>query len=84
MAFIELLGGGAAERLGLPPGEVPNYAWLGRPPPRGLRRLAALIGAIRGGMDLRRYESQRRAAKDSVELLLARPRQRAGGAVLRP
>jgi uncharacterized peroxidase-related enzyme len=57
LAFIELVPAGeAAERLGLPPGEVPNYARLGALHPEAYAGWVALIGAIRGGMDLRRYE----------------------------
>jgi uncharacterized peroxidase-related enzyme len=57
LAFIELVPAEeAAERLGLPPGEVPNYARLGALHPEAYAGWAALIGAIRGGMDLRRYE----------------------------
>jgi alkylhydroperoxidase family enzyme len=58
MAFIELMPAEeAAERLGLPPGgEVHNYDRLGALHPEAYAGWAALIGAIRGGMDLRRYE----------------------------
>jgi uncharacterized peroxidase-related enzyme len=57
MAFIELPSSEATvKQLGLPPGEVPNYARLGALHPHAYAGWAALIGAIRGGMDVRRYE----------------------------
>jgi uncharacterized peroxidase-related enzyme len=57
MAFIDLVPAEeAAERLGLPPGEVPNYARLGALHPEAYAGWAELIGAIRDGMDRRRYE----------------------------
>ena len=78
MAFIELLSEGeAAERLGLPREKYRTTPGWGAPPPRGLRRLAALIGAIRGGMDLRRYELRNGgAAKDSARVTARSPTAR--------
>jgi uncharacterized peroxidase-related enzyme len=57
MAFIDLVPAEeAAERLGLPPGEVPNYARLVALHPEAYAGWTVLIGAIRDGMDRRRYE----------------------------
>jgi uncharacterized peroxidase-related enzyme len=58
LAFIELPSPEATvKQLGLSPAEeVPNYARLGALHPEAYAGWAALIGAIRGGMDLRRYE----------------------------